>query len=207
MDHCVPFHITTIKNFSISTTPDGTYLRINFICPSSESSKSKQKNQPELYLKHRDSHFIKELTYKNNNKSGDNNLQFCYQKLKELQKQHKTNKKDKLLNKTMKKQDRLQRASSNKILKLKELSLKPSLGGRKRGTGRLETHQNGFKYIDHSRNEIQVLFNNIKNAFFQKSKNTNSVIIHFHLINPIMIEKNHQNMYNVIEMLLKDLKN
>ena len=189
MDHCVPFHITTIKNFSISTTPDGTYLRINFLCPSqsSQTSNKSKSKQPELYLKHKESHFIKELTYKNN-KNG-NNLQFCYQQLKELQKQYKLNKKNKLLNKTMIKQDRLQRAHSNKVLVLKELSLKPSLGGRKRGTGRIETHQNGFKYLDHKKNELHVLFNNIKNAFFQKSKNTTAVIIHFHLKHAIMIGK------------------
>eukprot|EP00484_Ammonia_sp_Unknown_P023047 CAMPEP_0197039880 /NCGR_PEP_ID=MMETSP1384-20130603/16638_1 /TAXON_ID=29189 /ORGANISM="Ammonia sp." /LENGTH=1132 /DNA_ID=CAMNT_0042470547 /DNA_START=51 /DNA_END=3449 /DNA_ORIENTATION=- len=186
MDHCVPFHIKCIKNFSISSLPgDGTYLRINFICPQSINS-SRQVKQPALYEKHRDSHFVKELTYRNDN---GENLQFCYQKLKELQKQFKTNKKNKMLNVQVTKQDRLQRAPANRVLTLKDLSVKPSLAGRKRGTGRIETHINGFKYVDHKRNEVYVLFNNIKNAFLQKSKNTTAVIIHFHLKNPILIGK------------------
>jgi len=200
MDHMVPFHITVIKNFSISTTPDGTYLRINFVCPVSVNSNRTPK-QPELFLKHPNSHFIKELTYRND--EGGDNLQFCYQQLKELQKQYKNKKKNKLLNKTMTKQDRLQRAPSSRILTLKELSIRPNMGGRKRGAGRLECHQNGFKYADHKKNEVYVLFNNIKNAFFQKSKNTPSVIIHFHLRNAIMIGKkpsSHVQVYrDVIE--------
>jgi len=188
MDHMVPFHITTIKNFSISSTLDGTYLRINFVCPVSVNAKSNRAvKQPELYLKHPNSHFIKELTYRNN--GGGENLSFCHQQLKELQKQYKAKKKNKLLNKTMVKQDKLQRAPSARILTLKELSLRPNMGGRKKGAGRLECHQNGFKYVDHKRNEIYVLFNNIKNAFFQKCKNTPSVIIHFHLNDAIMIGK------------------
>jgi len=188
MDHMVPFHITTIKNFSISSTLDGTYLRINFVCPVSvNSSSSRVPKQPELYLLHPNSHFIKELTYRNN--GGGENLSYCHQQLKELQKQFKAKRKNKFLNKTLVKQDRLQRAPSSRILTLKELSLRPNMGGRKRGTGRLECHQNGFKYVDHKRNELFVLFNNIKNAFFQKCKNTPSVIIHFQLRHAIMIGK------------------
>jgi len=188
MDHMVPFHITTIKNFSISSTLDGTYLRINFVCPVSvNSSSSRVPKQPELFLLHPNSHFIKELTYRNN--GGGENLSYCHQQLKELQKQFKAKRKNKFLNKTLVKQDRLQRAPSARVLTLKELSLRPNMGGRKRGTGRLECHHNGFKYVDHKRNELLVLFNNIKNAFFQKCKNTPSVILHFHLKHAIMIGK------------------
>jgi len=183
MDHMVPFHISTIKNFSISSTLDGTYLRINFVCPVA----GKGAKQPQLFLQHPDCHFIKELTYRND--GGGENLSYCHQQLKELQKQMKAKKKHKMLNKTMVKQDRLQRAPSNKVLFLKELSLRPNMGGRKRGGGRLECHQNGFKYVDHKKNELYILFNNVKNAFFQKSKNTPSVLIHFRLHNAIMIGK------------------
>eukprot|EP01083_Nonionella_stella_P237916 834187_1 len=184
MDHMVPYHITTIKNFSISTTPDGTYLRINFICPVPINSKNTR--QPELYLLHSDSHFMKELTYRS---LSGNNLNYVYQQLKELQKQYKVNKKNKILSHTLTAQDRLQRGSSSRVLILKELSLKPSMGGRKRGVGRLECHLNGYRYVDHKKNQLDLLFNNIKNAFFQKSKNTPAVIIHFHLKNRILINK------------------
>eukprot|EP01084_Bolivina_argentea_P152345 265772_1 len=182
MDHCVPFHISCIKNFSISTNPDGTYLRINLVCP-----QKKNKKQPELYLAHPESHFIKELTYRSD--ADGQNLHYCFARLKELQKQHRNKSKNALLTASMKRQDRLQRAASSKVLILKELSLKPSLGGRKRGNGRLECHVNGFRYVDHKKNTLDIAFHNVKNAFFQKSKNTPAVIIHFHLHDAIMIGK------------------
>ena len=41
-------------------------------------------------------------------------------------------------------------------LVLRDLTCKPTLGGRKKATGRLETHMNGFRYVDHKKQEISL---------------------------------------------------
>jgi len=45
MDHMVPFHISTIKNSSISMSGKCTYLRINFICPSTKIRNGSNQNE------------------------------------------------------------------------------------------------------------------------------------------------------------------
>jgi nucleosome binding factor SPN SPT16 subunit len=69
------------------------------------------------------------------------------------------------------------------------LFVRPALDG-KRVPGHVEIHQNGIRYV-HGMNQqsIDILFNNIRHLFFQPSKQELIVIIHVHLINPIMIGK------------------
>ncbi|KCZ75874.1 hypothetical protein H311_03139, partial [Anncaliia algerae PRA109] len=54
----------------------------------------------------------------------------------------------------------------------------------------LELHENGFKFA-----EIEILLSNIKHIFFSEGSPEEKTIIHFHLINPIMINnKKTQNI-------------
>ena len=60
----------------------------------------------------------------------------------------------------------------------------------KRVPGSVEIHQNGLRY--HHGNggqKVDVLFSNVKHLFFQPSAHELIVIIHVHLINPILIGK------------------
>src|ERR1700712_4168151 len=69
--------------------------------------------------------------------------------------------------------------------------LRPALDT-KRISGAVEIHQNGIRYRHGHGAEgtrVDVLFNNVKHLFFQPCKNELMVIIHLHLINPIMIGK------------------
>ena len=63
----------------------------------------------------------------------------------------------------------------------------------KRVPGLVEIHQNGIRYVHGmgggSGTTVDVLFNNVRHLFFQPSKSELIVIIHLHLINPIMIGK------------------
>jgi nucleosome binding factor SPN SPT16 subunit len=75
-------------------------------------------------------------------------------------------------------------------VKLDNIFARPSFDN-KRVPGRVEIHQNGIRYV-HAIGEahvIDILFNNIRHLFFQPSKHELIVIIHVHLINPIMIGK------------------
>lgn len=53
----------------------------------------------------------------------------------------------------------------------------------------MEIHQNGLRYADHRGSQIDILFSNVKNLFFQPCTSELIVIIHIHLKDPIMIGK------------------
>lgn len=61
----------------------------------------------------------------------------------------------------------------------------------KRLAGHVEIHQNGLRYLHPlgSHSTIDILFSNVKHLFFQPSVSEMIVIIHVHLINPIVIGK------------------
>ena len=61
-------------------------------------------------------------------------------------------------------------------------------GGRKAGT--LEAHTNGLRYVGAKADEqVDVIYSNIKFAFFQPAKKEIKTLIHFHLHDAIMIGK------------------
>lgn len=47
--------------------------------------------------------------------------------------------------------------------------------------GTLEAHTNGLRYTTLKGDKVDILYNNIKHAFFQPSKGEMIVLIHFHL--------------------------
>merc|ERR1719337_477792 len=69
--------------------------------------------------------------------------------------------------------------------------MQPTFGGRggcKAGT--LEAHTNGLRYVGAKAEEqVDVIYSNIKNAFFQPAKKEIKTLIHFHLHDAIMIGK------------------
>jgi nucleosome binding factor SPN SPT16 subunit len=69
---------------------------------------------------------------------------------------------------------------------LQDLKLRPTLSGRKT-VGTLECHQNGFRFYTRKNEKLDVLFNNIKHAFFQPCDQEIIILIHFHLKVPIWI--------------------
>ena len=73
-------------------------------------------------------------------------------------------------------------------MNLDNVFVRPGLDG-KRVAGEVEIHQNGLRYADHRGSQIDILFSNIKNLFFQPCTHELIVIIHIHLKDPIMIGK------------------
>ena len=82
----------------------------------------------------------------------------------------------------------LTRNIDRRPLRLENVFVRPGLDG-KRIPGEVEIHQNGLRYHDHRGHTIDVLFSNIKHLFFQPCEKEMIVIIHVHLLNPIMIGK------------------
>jgi len=70
--------------------------------------------------------------------------------------------------------------------RLGDLYIRPNITGR-RTAGVLELHVNGCRFITSKNMHVDILYANVKHAFFQPSDNELIILIHFHLRNAIMI--------------------
>ena len=64
--------------------------------------------------------------------------------------------------------------------KLKDLYIRPNIV-QKRLSGTLEAHVNGFMYTSIRGDKIEILYNNIKHAFYQNCDGEMIILLHFHL--------------------------
>ncbi|CAH0383891.1 unnamed protein product [Bemisia tabaci] len=186
----VPFHISTIKNISQSVEGDYTYLRVNFfhLAPPSGRGDSSSIPQP-------DSIFVKEVTYRSTNirQPGEaiapsSNLNTAFRLIKEVQKKFKTREAEEKEKEDLVKQDSLVLSQSKGNPKLKGLFIRPNIVN-KRMSGTLEAHVNGFRYTSLRGDKVDILYNNIKHAFFQPCDGEMIILLHFHLKNAIMFGK------------------
>lgn len=186
----VPFHISTIKNISQSVEGDYTYLRVNFFHPGSTMGKNDQGNyhQPEAT-------FLKEVTYRSTNtkEPGEisppsSNLNTAFRLIKEVQRKFKTREAEEKEKEDLVKQDTLILSQNKGNPKLKDLYIRPNIVT-KRMTGSLEAHSNGFRYTSVRGDKVDILYNNIKNAFFQPCDGEMIILLHFHLKHAIMFGK------------------
>jgi nucleosome binding factor SPN SPT16 subunit len=93
------------------------------------------------------------------------------------------------------------RLKNQKIPRLVEVMMRPHVSGRKT-VGTLEAHENGVRFQSKKRETVDVLYDNIRNAIFQPCKRDLYVIIHFHLKDPIMInKKKHQDIQFFTEVV------
>jgi len=72
--------------------------------------------------------------------------------------------------------------------RLKDIYMRPTLTSRK-CTGSLEAHVNGFRYQTIKGEKCDVLYKNVKHAFYQPCDGEMVIILHFHLKHPIIIGK------------------
>lgn len=184
----VPFHISTIKNISQSVEGDYTYLRINFFHPGSTLGKDGNFQQPEAT-------FVKEVTYRSTNtkEPGEisppsSNLNTAFRLIKEVQRKFKTREAEEKEKEDLVKQDSLVLSQNKGNPKLKDLYIRPNIVS-KRMTGSLEAHTNGFRYTSVRGDKVDILYNNIKNAFFQPCDGEMIILLHFHLKHAIMFGK------------------
>ena len=64
--------------------------------------------------------------------------------------------------------------------KLKDLYIRPNIV-QKRLIGVLEAHTNGFRYTSIRGDKVDILYNNIKHAFYQPCDGEMIILLHFHL--------------------------
>ncbi|KAK6014799.1 hydrolase, alpha/beta domain protein [Ostertagia ostertagi] len=182
----VPFHISMIKNCSQSVEGDFTYLRINFAHPGSQIGKELAQFPNPLAT------YLKELTYRASNvkehgeiAAPSNNLTTAFRLIKEIQKRFRTEEAEEREKEGAVKQDKLILSTAKANPKLKDLFVRPNIIA-KRISGSLEAHINGFRYTSLRGDRIDVLYNNIKHAFFQPCDNEMIILLHFHLKHPVL---------------------
>ena len=186
----VPFHIATIKNISNSVEGDYTYLRLNFYHPGAAVGKDGFG-----YATPPEATFLKEMTFRSTNvkepgelMAPSANLNTAFKMIKDIQKKYKMVQAEEKEKADLVAQDKLILSHGKGNPRLKDLYLRPNLT-QKRLSGQLEAHTNGFQYSSIRGDKIDILFNNIKHAFYQPCDSEMIILLHFHLKNPIMFGK------------------
>ncbi|XP_065915341.1 FACT complex subunit SPT16-like [Dysidea avara] len=200
----IPFHVSTVKNVSKSEEGDSTYLRINFFFPGSSVGKNDGVAYPNP-----DGSFIKEISFRSSRQSGGMvNLTSVFQMIREMQRKFKAREAEKKeLEGIVEQAALILNTSKTNSVRLKDLYMRPVLGSR-RIQGSLEAHTNGLRYTTLKGDRVDILYSNIKHAFFQPSKGEMIVLIHFHLKNPIIIgKKKHRDLqlYTEVGEIMTDL--
>lgn len=139
--------------------------------------------------------FVKEVTYRsiNTKEPGEisppsSNLNTAFRLIKEVQRKFKTREAEEREKEDLVKQDTLILSQNKGNPKLKDLYIRPNIVT-KRMTGALEAHNNGFRYTSVRGDKVDILYNNIKNAFFQPCDGEMIILLHFHLKHAIMFGK------------------
>ena len=176
-----PIHISILKNASMNNEGKVSILRLNFHIPnSSNSNTSNHLVFPPIVGKNRI--YLKEVSFKN----GDGkSLPVIFKQIKDLQKKYKDKSEVEKNLKGLVKQDTLDKVVGGKQ-QLDNLIIRPNITGKKT-VGKLEIHKNGVRFVSNKNQEVQIVFNNIKHAIFQPWDDELIVLIHFHLLNEIMV--------------------
>jgi len=200
-----PFHISTIKNVSLAVEGDYIYLRINFFNPGGIAKQNDAIDKENVY--------IKELTFRaSHDKKGDstpasNNLNHVHKVILETQKRFRDQEQERKQMEGVVKQDALMLNPSKTNPKLKDLYIRPSLANKKIN-GTLEAHTNGFRYTSVRGDKIDILYSNVKHAFYQPCDSEMIILIHFHLKHAIVFGKRKQidvQFYTEVGELTTDL--
>eukprot|EP00249_Psilotum_nudum_P024634 c29245_g1_i1 orf=537-3725(+) len=176
----VPFHIATVK--SVTSQQDGghSYIRIIFNVPGAGYSTNDLPS-----MKFPGSIYLKEVSFRSNDVRHTNQV---VQLIKTLRRQVALRESEKAERATLVTQEKLQ-LMKGKPLKLTDLWIRPAFGGKGRKmTGTLEAHANGFRYSTMKQDErVDIMYRNIKHAFFQPAEREMITLLHFHLHNHIMV--------------------
>lgn len=190
----VPFHITTIKNASKSDEGQYSYLRINFHAPQSVTKAHAgigrvSDNAPKFpefeAAGGKSAAYIKELSFRASNPQ---NLSDCLRKIKELRKRATEKLTEALEKQSLVAQQSLVVERRQKVAMLSDVAVRPPMAKGKNNIGILEAHTNGFRFRCRT-GSIDIIYANIRNAFFQEADREVLVILHFHLKNDIMVGK------------------
>lgn len=180
MGRPVPFHINTIKNASKTDEGKYSFLRINFLSPG--QGVGRKDDQP---FEDPNAHFVRSLTFKSKDMQ---RMAEIADQITELKKNNVRREQEKKEMEDVVEQEKLAEVRNRRPQALDNVYMRPAVEG-KRANGSVEIHQNGIRYIHRDGQKVDILFSNVKHLFFQPSANELIVIVHLHLLNPIMIGK------------------
>ncbi|KAL8166324.1 hypothetical protein V2J09_007823 [Rumex salicifolius] len=177
------FHVATIKTVnSHSDTNRNSYVRIQFTVPGAPFTPHDANT-----LKHQGSIYVKEISFRSKD---SRHITEVVTHIKQMKRQVSARESERAERATLVTQEKLV-LSGNKFkpIRLSDLWIRPVFGGRGRKLpGTLECHVNGFRYSTSRPEErVDILFGNIKHAFFQPAENEMITLLHFHLHNHIMV--------------------
>ncbi|GLT60139.1 hypothetical protein SLA2020_329200 [Shorea laevis] len=181
----VPFHVATIRTVSSQQdTNRNCFIRIIFNVPGTPFNPhdaNTLKNQGAIYLK--------EVSFRSKD---PRHISEVVQLIKTLRRQVMARESERAERATLVTQEKLQLAGNRfKPLRLTDLWIRPVFVGRGRKIpGALEAHFNGFRYSTSRADErVDIMYGNIKHAFFQPAEKEMITLLHFHLHNHIMVGK------------------
>ena len=180
MGRPVPFHIHTFKNASRTDELGWAFLRINFLSPG--QGVGRKEDQPFEDL---NAHFVRSLTFRSKDEDRMNEIN---RQLAELKKASVRREQEKKEMEDVVEQDKLVEIRNRRPHKMEPVFVRPGLEG-KRLAGGIDIQQNGLRYHHPGGQNVDILFTNVKHLFFQPCDHELIVIIHVHLINPIMVGK------------------
>ncbi|KAJ7963220.1 FACT complex subunit SPT16 [Quillaja saponaria] len=197
----VPFHVATIRTVSSQQdTNRSCYIRIIFNVPGTPFSSTDVNS-----LKFPGAIFVKEVSFRSKD---PRHISEVVQQIKTLRRQVVARESERAERATLVTQEKLQLAGNRfKPIRLNDLAIRPPFGGRGRKLpGTLEAHVNGFRYSTTRQGErVDIMFGNVKHAFFQPAENEMITLVHFHLHNHIMVgnkkTKDVQFYFEVMEMV------
>ncbi|KAL3643030.1 FACT complex subunit spt16 [Castilleja foliolosa] len=197
----VPFHVATVKTVSSQQdTNRNCYMRIIFNVPGTPFTPhdaNSLKNQGAIYLK--------EVSFRSKD---SRHISEVVQQIKTLRRNVMARESERAERATLVTQEKLV-LSGNKFkpIRLHDVWIRPAFGGRARKlSGTLEAHMNGFRYSTSRADErVDIMYGNIKHAFFQPAEKEMITLVHFHLHNHIMVgnkkTKDVQFYVEVMEMV------
>lgn len=180
MGRPVPFHINTVKNASRTDEGQFCYLRINFLSPG--QGVGRKDDQP---FEDPGAQFVRSLTFRSKDfqRMADIEAQITEMKKSAIRKEQEKKDMEDVVE-----QDKLVEIRNRRPHRLDNIYMRPAMESKRVG-GAVEIHQNGLRYNHLGNQKIDILFSNVKHLFFQPCQGELIVIIHVHLINPIIIGK------------------
>lgn len=180
----VPFHVSTVKTVSSQQQDSNrfSYVRIIFNVPGTPFSPHDANS-----LKYQGAIFLKEVTFRSKDSRHASEV---VQLIKTLRRNVMARESARAERATLVSQEKLVLAGNKfKPIRLTDLWIRPVFGGRARKmSGTLEAHTNGLRYATSRQDErVDVMFINIKHAFFQPAEKEMITLLHFHLHNHIMV--------------------
>ncbi|CAI9101355.1 OLC1v1038658C1 [Oldenlandia corymbosa var. corymbosa] len=180
----VPFHVAHVKSVSSQQdTNRSCYIRIIFHVPGTPFSPIDRNSM----MKFQSSLYVKEVSFRSKD---PRHISEVVQQIKTLRRQVASRESEKAERATLVTQEKLQLAGSKfKPIKVTDLWIRPVFGGRGRKlSGTLEAHTNGLRYsTSRAEERVDVMYANIKHAFFQPAEKEMITLLHFHLHNHIMV--------------------